>query len=215
MDRLPWACRGRYGPPAVVSKGRRMRITGGTWRGRRLRTLPGKEVRPTSDKVRQALFNILGARVTDAAVLDLFAGSGSLGLEALSRGAARATFVETGRRALEVIRRNVETLACEGRVTVRRIDLLASPAPLRELDGPFDVVFIDPPYRVTETVDPGSKLGTMLEMLWRDGVAGKGGLVVLEHDRRATLSEAWRDFRVSDTRTWGDTSVSFFVGKES
>ena len=193
-----------------------MRVTGGVHRGRVLKTLPGRHTRPTADRVREALFNILGPRVKDARVLDLFAGSGSLGLEALSRGAAHATFVEKSRRALDVIRRNVETLELEDRAALHALDVPASPGSLRELNRPFDVVFVDPPYRLTKTVEPGSKLGTLLEMLWTDEVVTpRTGVVMLEHDRRSTVSTEWESFRVSDTRTWGDTSVSFFVGKES
>ncbi|KPJ55020.1 MAG: hypothetical protein AMS16_04425, partial [Planctomycetes bacterium DG_58] len=163
-----------------------MRITGGSRRGRALKTLSGREIRPTSDKVREALFDILGPRVTGAAVLDLFAGSGSLGLEALSRGAERVTFVEKSPRAIAVIRDNVEELGFEDLAAVNRLDLLARPGGLARLDGPFDIVFVDPPYRLTRTVDPASKPGNILEALWTNKVVeSPRGLVLLEHDRRS------------------------------
>ena len=191
-----------------------MRITGGSRRGRALKTLSGREIRPTSDKVREALFDILGPRVTGAAVLDLFAGSGSLGLEALSRGAGRVTFVEKSPRAIAVIRDNVEELGFEDLAAVNRLDVLARPGGLARLDGPFDIVFVDPPYRLTRTVDPASKPGNILEALWTNKVVeSPRGLVLLEHDRRSSVSTDWEDFQVSDTRTWGDTSVSFLVSK--
>ena len=192
-----------------------MRITGGLCRGRALKTLSGRAIRPTSDKVREALFNILGPRVTGAAVLDLFAGSGSLGLEALSRGAERATFVEKNRRALAVIRENVEKLGFEDRTRLESFDVLSSPARLGELDGPFDIVFLDPPYRLTRTVSRGTKIGNLLGTLWTDRAIAADGIAVLEHDRRSSVSREWEHFEVSDTRTWGDTSVSVMVGKES
>ncbi len=192
-----------------------MRITGGSCRGRVLKTLSGKEIRPTSDKVREALFNILGPRAAGAAVLDLFAGSGSLGLEALSRGAKRATFVEKDRRALAVIRQNVEKLNFEDRARLERFDVLSGSARLRRLDGPFDIVFLDPPYQLTKTVDRGSRLGNLLGTLWTDRIIAEDGIAVLEHDRRSSVSTDWEHFEVSDTRTWGDTSVSFLLGKES
>ena len=192
-----------------------MRITGGSCRGRVLKTLSGKEIRPTSDKVREALFNILGPRAAGAAVLDLFAGSGSLGLEALSRGAERATFVEKDRRALAVIRQNVEKLNFEDRGRLERFDVLSGSTRLRRLDGPFDIVFLDPPYQLTKTVDRGSRLGNLLGTLWTDRIIAEDGIAVLEHDRRSSVSTEWEHFEVSDTRTWGDTSVSFLLGKES
>ena len=192
-----------------------MRITGGSCRGRVLKTPSGDRVRPTSDKVRQALFNILAGRIDGVVVLDLFAGSGSLGLEALSRGAARATFVEKDRRTLEVIRENVTDLGLADRATLRSFDVLAAPAPLRGIDGPFDIVFLDPPYRLTESVAPGAKLGVLLESLWKDGVIRDHGLAVLEHDRRSAVPRTWENFTVSDVRTYGDTSLSFLTARST
>lgn len=191
-----------------------MRITGGVHRGRTLKTLSGRRVRPTSDKVRQALFNILGPRVADASVLDLFAGSGSLGLEALSRGAARATFVENDRRALDMIRGNVERLALQNQVTLLNLDVLAGPARLERLEGPFDLVFIDPPYRLTETLEPSSKLGVLLEALWTEEVVREGGVAVLEHDRHSAIAETWENFEIGDRRTYGDTSLAFLKARQ-
>ena len=191
-----------------------MRITGGEFGGRTLKTLPGELVRPTLDRVRQALFNILGPRLSGAAVLDLFAGSGALGLEALSRGASRAVFVEKDRRAVAVIRENVETLGVVERASVRCMDALKSVASLAALGGPFDVVLIDPPYRVAMQVVGGSKFGEFLESLWSAGVVEPArGLVVLQHDRRAQVADAWRNFRVSDRRDYGETSLAFLVKK--
>lgn len=192
-----------------------MRITGGEHRGRTLKTLSGRLVRPTSDRVREALFNILRPRVDGAAALDLFAGTGSLGIEALSRGAARVVFVEKNRRALEIIRGNVEALGLEGRSTMHGFDVLTGLARLRDLDAPFDIVFVDPPYRMTETVEPGTRVGCLLELLWADGIVERThGVVVLEHDRRSAVAADWENFTVSDTRTWGDTSISFLVSRE-
>ena len=188
-----------------------MRITGGTHRGRTLKTLRGQQVRPTSDRVREALFSIIAARLPDSAVLDLFAGTGSLGLEALSRGAARATFVDKSRQSLDVIRQNVEALGLGECTKVKRIDVQAGNPRLAELEGPFDLVFIDPPYRLTERVERGVGMGGLLESLWSSGtVDNEKGLIVLEHDRRSFIADYWDGFGVSDTRTWGDTSLTFF-----
>ena len=193
-----------------------MRVTGGAFGGRRLKSLPGRRTRPTSDRVRQALFNILGDRIVDAAVLDLFAGTGAFALDAISRGASRAVLVEKDRRAVAVIRENVTTLDVEDRVTVKSFDVLQKPGRLAELARPFDVVFIDPPYRVTENVTPGSAIGDLLDVLFRDIVVRRpDGCVVLEHDRRATIDDVWECFRPDGCRTYGDTGLSFFVGKES
>lgn len=191
-----------------------MRITGGTLRGRTLKTPTDRSVRPTSDKVRQALFNILGERVVDARVLDLFAGSGSLGLEALSRAAAHATFVEKDHRALKVIHENVEVLGVAERATLRRLDFVARPERLRDPAGSFDVVFLDPPYRMSEEIEPDSKLGRLLEAIWREDIAAADALVVLEHRKRAKIFGDWRHFQISDVRSYGDTSLTFLESRK-
>src|SRR5437016_4554650 len=117
-----------------------MRVVAGRFKGRTLQAPRGPDTRPTSDKVREALFSVL-VSVEGARVLDLFAGSGALGIEALSRGAAQATFVDDDERALASVRRNLANLDADA--DVRRTDALAF---LRSKPGPFDLVFVDPPY---------------------------------------------------------------------
>jgi 16S rRNA (guanine966-N2)-methyltransferase len=120
-----------------------VRIIAGRWRGRPILAPPGQGTRPTSDRTREALFSMLASRLGSfdgLAVADLFAGSGALGLEALSRGAARCTFVETDRAAIEAIRRNLAALGAQG-------DIHAAPAEQARLPGPLDLAFLDPPYR--------------------------------------------------------------------
>ena len=193
-----------------------MRITGGTHRSRILKTLSGRLVRPTSDRVRQALFNIVGERLEGARVLDLFAGTGSLGLEALSRGAAAAVFVDKDRRAVEIVRENVEALGLADKTKILCFDLLESPKRLLSLERPLDVVFLDPPYVLTGSVGVDSKLGALLDLVWTAGIIEpKSGLAVLEHDRRSIVAEQGKSFRVSDRRTYGDTSLAFLVSKET
>lgn len=141
-----------------------MRITAGSHRGRRLAVPAGRDVRPTSDRARQALFNILehggfvdggGSPVRDAHVLDAFAGSGALGLEALSRGAATAVFLETGKQALEALRRNIDNCRAHDRATILRADATCPPSTRIFLDAksigerarvPCTLAFLDPPY---------------------------------------------------------------------
>ena len=121
-----------------------MRIISGEWRGRPVDAPRGQATRPTSDRAREALFSMLASRLGSfegLRVADLFAGSGALGLEALSRGAAHCTFVETDRAAIEALRRNVERFGAAGRVDVRQQSALSAGG------GPFDLVMIDPPYR--------------------------------------------------------------------
>jgi 16S rRNA (guanine966-N2)-methyltransferase len=136
-------------PPPQVRRGasaRTLRIIGGTWRGRRLRFPPAPEIRPTPDRVRETLFNWLGARVAAARCLDLFAGSGALGLEALSRGAAHVTFVERDPEAAREIRARLAEWGAHGG-SVEHIDARTFLG--RPPVTPFDIVFLDPPFAST------------------------------------------------------------------
>jgi len=120
-----------------------VRIISGRWKGHRLKPLKGRDVRPTVDRVREAWMSALGSSVVDATVLDLFAGSGALGLEALSRGARSVVMVEMGRRALPVIRANIELLGAEAECTVVADDVFRF---LSRMDECVDIAFADPPY---------------------------------------------------------------------
>jgi 16S rRNA (guanine966-N2)-methyltransferase len=131
-----------------LGKSRELRIIAGTWRGRRLRFPEGPDIRPTPDRVRETLFNWLAPVIRGARVLDLFAGSGALGLEALSRGAASAEFIDSDARAIDALReRLIEWQAAPERYVLRRADALHALATARPAaQPPFDIVFIDPPF---------------------------------------------------------------------
>ncbi len=174
-----------------------MRVIAGRYGGRRLQAPAGTATRPTSDRVREALFSILGARVADARVLDLFAGSGALGLESLSRGAAAVTFVESAPVALRTLRANVAALGADAEIV--RADALkwlrAASAGARQ----YDLVFLDPPYRQAEAL--GAGLSDLLP-----AVLGPGALVVAESDRRTPLKLT---IPTTDERRYGDTLIRF------
>lgn len=163
----------------------------------------GSGTRPTTDRVREALFNVLCARLelTDAVVLDLYAGSGALGLEALSRGAASAVFVESDRRAAAVIADNVAALGATGAVV--RCGTVASVVATGP-DRPVDLVFADPPYEV-----PSAEVEQMLAALVRGGWVGAGAVAVIERPISATPL-AWPAGWVPDRdRRYGDTRLEF------
>ena len=173
-----------------------MRVIAGSLGGRRLTAPRGDATRPTSDRVREALFSILGARVRDARVLDLFAGSGALGIEALSRGAASATFVDEAPAAVSAVRRNLHGLGAE---VVRR-DARAFLRTARDRARQYDLVFLDPPYRRAPELGP-----VLADPLL--AVLAPGGLVVSESDRRAPLDLPALD--LTDERRYGDTLIRF------
>jgi 16S rRNA (guanine966-N2)-methyltransferase len=184
-----------------------VRIVAGVAGGRRL-AVPPRGTRPTSDRVREAVFSALQARrdLAGARVLDLYAGSGALGLEALSRGAAYVRFVESDYRAAEVIRRNVEALGLGGpggsavQVSTRDVPAVLGGGP----DQPYDVVLADPPYALTDDA-----LSAVLSALISGGWLAPAALIVVERAARA-LPPAWPD-GVSEltNRRYGDTAVYY------
>jgi 16S rRNA (guanine966-N2)-methyltransferase len=183
-----------------------MRITGGTLRSRALRAPRGEVTRPTSDRVREALFGILGsARLLDGArVLDLYAGTGALALEALSRGAARATLVESSRDALAAVRANVLALGVDDRARVVAADVRGAAGQLGRA-GPFDLVLVDPPWAL---VDGGEAPRAVAEIV-RAGALDPGALVVLEHAARSVPPEI-EGLARGETRRYGDTALTFY-----
>lgn len=177
-----------------------MRVIGGALGGRRLEAPPGRATRPTSDRVREALFNVLGD-VSDAAVLDLYAGTGALGIEALSRGARRVVFVENGRPALAVLRKNLSSLGLDDRARV--VPMLVTRAlSTVAAEGPFDLALLDPPYAAIE--EAGRVLAALSESL-----VSAGATLVLEHASRDAPPEP-PSLRRTATRTYGDTAISFY-----
>ncbi len=180
-----------------------MRIVGGRFRGTALAAPKNRTIRPTSDRLRESLFNILSHGYDDpvegARVLDLFAGTGALGLEALSRGARFVLFVEDGAEARALIRTNMETLGATGLAKIYRRDAtrLGRCAPM----GPFDLVLLDPPYRM----GLGEKA---LAAIDEGGWAANGALIVLEEDRRADIAVP-KGFEQLELREGGDTQLVF------
>ncbi|HZD05213.1 MAG TPA: 16S rRNA (guanine(966)-N(2))-methyltransferase RsmD [Longimicrobiales bacterium] len=176
-----------------------MRIIAGTWRGRRLKAVRGRDVRPTSGRVREAWMSALGGDLTGLEFADLFAGSGALGLEALSRGAARAVFVEKARGALRVLEANIALLGCGDRATVIRGDALVW-AEGHEADT-FDVALADPPY------DRGWA-GRLLELFHRHPFARE---LWVEH----RSGEPLPDLPGLRSRRYGDTTLTTLARRAS
>lgn len=183
-----------------------MRIIAGEFRGRRLAPLKGR-VRPTSDKVREAIFNILGSAVEGAQVLDLFAGTGALAWEALSRGARQAVLVEEEGASLEVLRRNLEALGLAERAQVLPLPVQGALKKLSARGEKFDLVFLDPPY------GRGLAAAT-LKALEASGLLDPEARVVAEHSRREALPEQVGRLSLSRCRRYGDTQVAFYEVQE-
>jgi 16S rRNA (guanine966-N2)-methyltransferase len=176
-----------------------LRVVAGSAGGRRL-VAPKSGARPTTDRVKEALFASLGERVVDAVVLDLYAGSGALGIEALSRGATRAMFVDRDRRAEQAIRSNLATTGFTERASV--IASAASAFLRKAPDQPFDLVFLDPPYDI-DTAALSEVLGAVAE----PGMLTKEAVVVIETGRHMppTVPQGWT---VTWQRAYGDTLLT-------
>jgi 16S rRNA (guanine966-N2)-methyltransferase len=190
-----------------------LRIIGGTIRGRRI-LAPGKKadregIRPTSARAREAVFNIIGPAVRDAWVLDLFAGTGAMGLEALSRGARWAVFIDNSLGAVSLIKRNVALCGLADRTTVMRRDLTRNLIFLREWTPPagFSLVFVDPPY------SQGN--GTVvLKALAVADIVTANGLVILEHGAGGQVPETVGRLQLFDQRRYGEAGFGFYHCRE-
>lgn len=177
-----------------------MRIVAGTAKGRRLTVPTGRETRPTADRVREALFSILGTRVLQAVVLDLFAGSGALACEALSRGASRAVLVDNGRSALQAIRANVAALQLEPRARVLAMEAKAALRLLTREHARFDLVLLDPPYGSAE-------LDRALCTLACGPLLANDALIVIEHNAAQAIVLP-KPLQLASTRRYGDTAIA-------
>lgn len=183
-----------------------MRIVAGSRRGQRLKSPTGQAIRPTPDRVREALFSILGDRILNARFLDLFAGTGAVGLEALSRGAAFAHFVEGSRKARELITRNTELLKFEAQVKVTGGSLPAVLARLGKTETAYNIVFADPPYRTGDAAQ-------LLDHADLPRICAADALLIIETDREGIApSSGWRNVSV---REYGDTRLCLFARAEA
>lgn len=185
-----------------------LRIVAGSKGGSRLVSLPGLATRPMSERARQAVFSMLGERVVDATVLDLFAGSGALALEALSRGAATAVFVENASAAVEIIARNIGKLRFFDRARVIQTDVFC-PDSYADQSLHSDVIFIDPPYEMVRAVTAKGRFGKFLAELAERDVLKSDGIIVLGHHRTSTVEENFGRVTLTDRRNYGTNGVSF------
>lgn len=178
-----------------------MRVIAGKCRGRRLSGFTGLSIRPTSDKVREAVFNILPGGFPFKKVIDLFAGTGAMGIEALSRGAEEAVFVDTDSKAVSIIKKNLEACGLENAVILKK-DVLGSIRFFSRKGTGFDLIIVDPPYD-TSLFEETLKAVDKARLLTRYGV------LVAETSRRAPLKAGLENLEVMDERKYGDTLVYF------
>ena len=180
-----------------------MRITAGEYRGRRLVSPRGLRTRPTSDLLRQAIFNVVGSRIVDARILDVCAGTGAVGLEALSRGAAHATFIERDRQALACLQTNLANLGAAACARILAGDALIALADLARVGERFDCVFLDPPYdddlalRCVEVLAPG-------------GILSDNALLVVQAFHKTPFPARIERLSRSWDRRYGETQLTIY-----
>ena len=187
-----------------------MRISGGESKGRQIKAPKHKGLRPTSDKVREALFSILASRVEGSAFLELFAGTGAVGIEALSRAAARAVFVDSSEKAARLIRENLDLLGYRDRAAVVAKDCLQFLKKDAHALGPFDIVFVDPPYHEEAGPKAMDALGGMESEGAPDFLADDAA-VVYEHFKKLPAPDVIGTLTKKKDYVYGDTVLSLYI----
>jgi 16S rRNA (guanine(966)-N(2))-methyltransferase RsmD len=178
-----------------------MRVISGKFKSRHLKGTPPPGIRPTSDKLRETLFNILGVRVDGAVFLDGCAGVGAIGIEAISRGAAFVYFVDQSRKACQIIRQNLASLEIREGFRILEMDLIKA---LAVIDTPFDLAFIDPPY------DREDIYADVLQRFGSSSRLNPEGLLILEHSKRIVLPESSGTLQKIRSLVQGDAALAFY-----
>src|ERR1700726_4948041 len=190
-----------------------MRVIAGTYRSRILKSLKGLALRPTSDRLRETLFNVLGSGIQDSRFLDVFAGTGAVGIEALSRGAAHVSFIENHAPSAALIRKNLTALKVHSGVTVICADAIRGletlEAKIKPGDAAYDYIFIDPPYAATADYSQVlQKVATSLLLAGR-------GIVTVEHRKTFDLPESFGTLKLVRLLRQGDAALSFYRREEA
>lgn len=175
-----------------------MRVIAGTLKGRQIKAVPGNLTRPTTDKVKEAIFQVMGPFFDNGSCLDLFAGSGSLGIEALSRGMAHAIFVDKQSKAIHTIHENIKDLQLENQTDVFRTEALRALQATAKKDLQFDLILLDPPYK---KVDYGELLNEIAKL----NLLKQDGFIYCEHDRREALPDTHPTFTLKKQASYGGT----------
>ncbi|MBK7600969.1 MAG: 16S rRNA (guanine(966)-N(2))-methyltransferase RsmD [Acidobacteria bacterium] len=180
-----------------------MRVISGLYKGRRLKTLEGLNIRPTSDRMRETLFNVLSPVIEDASFLDICAGSGAIGIEALSRGASKVTFVESSRKAVEVIRENLNHCGISEDVAIVNRDAIAAMKHSASEGLKFDIIYFDPPY-ASDIYSP------VMWQIARNHLLSEDGILIAEHRRQEPLAPNYGEMRPYREIIQGESCLTFF-----
>jgi len=181
-----------------------LRVIAGDLRGKKLSSIKGHTTRPTSDKLRETIFNIFQNRLGGKVVLDLFAGTGALGIESLSRGASFSTFIDINKQAIDVIKKNLRSCGLESKSTVIQWNIKKDLKCLETFHNKIDLVFMDPPYH-SNLITPA------LRHLHHTGTLRRGAFIIVEHSNDEAISYSLERFALSDQREYRKTALSIFL----
>jgi len=180
-----------------------LRVIAGVCRGKRLKTVKGLSTRPTIDRVKEAVFNVLAHRIQEAKVLDLFGGTGNIGIEALSRGAQSVIYVEKDRKALKVLNANITDCRFEEKVKIFSIDAFKALKIFKEKEYTFNVVYLDPPYKL-------DILNDILKIIARETLLEINGIVVVETGKNTELKSNFDNLHKVKEDKYGDTKITYY-----
>lgn len=188
-----------------------MRVIAGSARGTYLSSLKGNTTRPISDRIKDSLFNILSRVIPDSRVIDMYAGTGAIGIEALSRGARSCVFIEIDKCAIQIIKKNLETTKLQDKAQVLRYDVFEAVPYLEKNSIEADLIFASPPYPLIEKSPYRDELLVLFSILCSKRIVQPEGIIILQHKKMAfEIPPGVSSLELFDTRIYGDTQISFF-----
>ncbi|GAA0707992.1 16S rRNA (guanine(966)-N(2))-methyltransferase RsmD [Paraclostridium ghonii] len=180
-----------------------MRVISGKARGLKLNTPKNEDVRPTTDRVKESLFNIINGYIIDGEILDLFAGTGSLGIECLSRGASKCVFVDLNKSSIDIVKSNIKKARVEANSEVMNIDFKSAIEKVKNNSYKFDVIFMDPPYYKDMFIDA-------LKKIEQSNILKEDGIIVVEHDTKHEFPENVGKLCKNRNKKYGNTTLTFY-----
>jgi hypothetical protein len=181
----------------------RMRVTAGTLKNRKIKSREGRETRPTLERIKEAIFSIIGDKIVDAKFLDLYSGTGNIAIEALSRGAKRAVMIEQDKEALRIIIDNIDTLGLTNVSRAYKNDVSRAIEILGRKNEKFDIIFLDPPYKENISI-------STIEKVSENNILAEGGIIISEHSTYEKMPEKIGNFVKYDERNYNKKIVTFY-----
>ncbi|MEG1311076.1 MAG: 16S rRNA (guanine(966)-N(2))-methyltransferase RsmD [Romboutsia sp.] len=183
-----------------------MRVISGKVRGLKLNTPKNEDVRPTTDRVKESLFNMINPYIMESNILDLFAGTGSLGIECLSRGADKCVFVDVSKDSIDIVKSNIKKARVENESIVLKVDFKEAISRLKIQNNKFDIIFMDPPYYKNMFIDALQKIDSA-------DLLNKDGIIVIEHDSKEVFPDNIGRLEKNKIKKYGNTTITFYKGE--